>query len=336
MLTHDYTYTNLLDRSVKNAWRVEDCYQGRDFDFAKSFLPERIAGVRGITCLNDDERRKLNQIRGNSYCHIFAFVEEYIVPMVLANASRDIYGDETRLWSLLRFAEEEVKHHEMLRRAGEQFEKGFAEHRPHRDAVVGVEGLGSLPEADGGDGLFVVVDFAVGEAGVVVDRGVHERVADPACPLAGVRAGVAAATGPPATTGRDLGQLLDIDVHEITGVIVLVAAHHTTCGAVHPRQTRHAVADQDTMHRRGVHLEPTSDARRSELVVPAQRHDATLHLAPSPRRAPVRATRTIQPPPTRRVREVTAPPLMCCRSRHVHLFSDCRDRNAASIRRASS
>jgi P-aminobenzoate N-oxygenase AurF len=141
MLTHDYTYTNLLDRSVKNAWTVEDCYQGRDFDFAKSFLPERIAGVRGITCLNDDERRKLNQIRGNSYCHIFAFVEEYIVPMVLANASRDIYGDETRLWSLLRFAEEEVKHQEMLRRAGEQFEKGFGSPCaliPGREAVAEV------------------------------------------------------------------------------------------------------------------------------------------------------------------------------------------------------
>jgi hypothetical protein len=67
----------------------------------------------------------LNQIRGNSYCHIFAFVEEYIVPMVLEHARGDIYGDETRLWSLLRFAEEEVKHQEMLRRASEQFEAGF-------------------------------------------------------------------------------------------------------------------------------------------------------------------------------------------------------------------
>ena len=50
MLTHDYTYTNILDRSVNNAWTVEDCYRGRDFDFTKSFLPERIAGVRNIAC----------------------------------------------------------------------------------------------------------------------------------------------------------------------------------------------------------------------------------------------------------------------------------------------
>src|SRR5918995_1414733 len=92
---------------------------------AQSFLPERIAGVSDIACLSDDEKRMLNQIRGNSYCHIFAFVEEYIVPLVVDRARVDVYGDETRLWSLLRFAEEEVKHQEMLRRAVEQFQAGF-------------------------------------------------------------------------------------------------------------------------------------------------------------------------------------------------------------------
>jgi hypothetical protein len=67
----------------------------------------------------------LNQIRGNSYCHIFAFVEEYIVPLVVDRARVDVYGDETRLWSLLRFAEEEAKHQQMLRRACDQFAAGF-------------------------------------------------------------------------------------------------------------------------------------------------------------------------------------------------------------------
>jgi para-aminobenzoate N-oxygenase AurF len=125
VLTHDYTYAQLLDTSVHRSWTVEDVYQGRDFDFSKSFLPERIAGVRGISCLEPGEKRMLNQIRANAYCHLFAFVEEYIVPMVMQHASRDVYGDETRLWSLLRFAEEEVKHQEMMRRACKQFESGF-------------------------------------------------------------------------------------------------------------------------------------------------------------------------------------------------------------------
>jgi len=125
MLTHEYSYQTCLDGSVKNAWTVDDCFQGREFDFAKPFLPDRIAGVSAIGCLSDDEKRMLNQIRGNSYCHIFAFVEEYIVPMVVDHARGDVYGDETRLWTLLRFAEEEVKHQEMLRRACSQFEAGF-------------------------------------------------------------------------------------------------------------------------------------------------------------------------------------------------------------------
>ena len=38
MLTHDYTYTDILDRSVNNAWTVEDCYGGRDFDFTRGRL----------------------------------------------------------------------------------------------------------------------------------------------------------------------------------------------------------------------------------------------------------------------------------------------------------
>jgi hypothetical protein len=140
MLTHDYSYQTCLDGSVKNAWTVDDCFQGRDFDFTKPFLPDRIAGVHAISCLDDDEKRMLNQIRGNSYCHIFAFVEEYIVPMVVDHARGDVYGDETRLWTLLRFAEEEVKHQEMLRRACSQFEAGFGTRCglvPGREDVAG-------------------------------------------------------------------------------------------------------------------------------------------------------------------------------------------------------
>ena len=141
MLTHEYSYATCLEGSIKSAWTVEDCYQGRDFDFAKPFLPERMAGVAGITCLNDDEQRWLNQIRGNSYCHLFAFVEEYIVPMVMASAAHDVYGDETRLWSLVRFAEEEIKHQQLMRRACDQFAAGFGAPCgliPGREAVAEV------------------------------------------------------------------------------------------------------------------------------------------------------------------------------------------------------
>jgi hypothetical protein len=125
VLTHDYSYAACLQPAEAKPWTVDDCFAGRDFDFTKRFLPERIAGVDAISCLDDDERRLLNQIRGNAYCHLFAFVEEYIVPMVIDHARADVHGDETRVWSLLRFAGEELKHQEMMRRAVEQFQAGF-------------------------------------------------------------------------------------------------------------------------------------------------------------------------------------------------------------------
>ena len=125
MLASQYSYGDCLRNSVKGAWTIEDCFQGRDFDFARLFLPERIAGVNGIACLDSSAKRTLNQIRANSYFHIFAFVEEYIVPMVLEHARRHVFGDEERLRFLLRFAEEETKHQAMLQRAMAQFEAGF-------------------------------------------------------------------------------------------------------------------------------------------------------------------------------------------------------------------
>lgn len=149
MLVNDYSYADCLNNSVKRSWTVEDCFQGRDFDLAKRFLPDRIAGVNEISCLGEIEKRMLNQIRGNSYCHLFAFVEEFIIPMVMDHAREEVYGNETRLRYLLRFAEEETKHQAMLRRAMDQFEASFGvqcDVIPGREEVAGVV-LGKSPLA---------------------------------------------------------------------------------------------------------------------------------------------------------------------------------------------
>jgi hypothetical protein len=45
--------------------------------------------------------------------------------LVLDHAREDVYGDETRLRYLLRFAEEETKHQDMLMRAMDQIEAGL-------------------------------------------------------------------------------------------------------------------------------------------------------------------------------------------------------------------
>jgi len=125
MLNHTYSFDDCLNNAIKSAWTVDDCFQDRSFDFSKYFLPDRIAGVSGISCLNESEKLKLNQIRGNSYCHIFAFVEEYIVAKVLDHAREGVYGDETKLRYLLQFAGDETKHQAMLKRAMDQITDGF-------------------------------------------------------------------------------------------------------------------------------------------------------------------------------------------------------------------
>jgi hypothetical protein len=125
MLSHDYSYPEILDNSLKVAWTEREVLEGRDFDYSKRFLPNRLTGVDGIRCLNEGEKLKLNQIMGNAYCHLFAYVEEYIIPQALEAAQRDIHGDETRLRTLLLFAEDESKHQELFRRSTALFEKGF-------------------------------------------------------------------------------------------------------------------------------------------------------------------------------------------------------------------
>ena len=125
MLSHNYTYQECLDNSKRVSWLEDDVLADRNFDFSKRFLPNRLTGVDDIGCLSENEKRQLNQIMGNGYCHIFAFVEEFIIPTVTEEVMKDVYGDEVRARSLLRFAEEELKHQELFRKSVELFGQGF-------------------------------------------------------------------------------------------------------------------------------------------------------------------------------------------------------------------
>jgi len=125
MVTHNYSYRDVLANSKKVAWTEDDVLNGRRFDLSKRFLPNSLSGVDEIDSLNEDEKLKLNQIMGNAYCHLFAFVEEFIVPTVTEETLRNPYGDEVRQRSLVRFTEEELKHQEMFRRSISLFTEQF-------------------------------------------------------------------------------------------------------------------------------------------------------------------------------------------------------------------
>lgn len=136
-----YSYPEILQHSKQVAWREDDVLNGRTFDFTRRFLPNKLSGVDNIACLSETEKTRLNQIMGNAYCHLFAYVEEFIIPAVMDEARLDVHGDEVRLRSLVRFSEDELKHQEMFRRSIAMFAEGLGFEMdliPDREAVAQV------------------------------------------------------------------------------------------------------------------------------------------------------------------------------------------------------
>jgi hypothetical protein len=121
-----YGYRENLAASQKVNWRIEDIIGGdKKLDFSKRFMPEALARVEQLTFLNDDEKRTLNQIRGNAYLSIFIIVEEFILPFVLDHVRPSLNEDDDRDRAFLQLASEEVKHMQLFKIFGEEFHAGF-------------------------------------------------------------------------------------------------------------------------------------------------------------------------------------------------------------------
>ncbi|MCW5752231.1 MAG: hypothetical protein KIT81_13905 [Alphaproteobacteria bacterium] len=125
-MEHSYTYRGILKASERSNWRIEDLVGGdKRLDFTKRFLPETLAGVERLGFLTPDERRVLNQIRGNGYLCMFGLVEEFILPFVMDHARPFLAEDDYRTRALLRFACEEAKHIHLFKLFRQEFEAGF-------------------------------------------------------------------------------------------------------------------------------------------------------------------------------------------------------------------
>ena len=119
-----YTYQSVWAASEMIHWRIEDIFGGyKRLDFRKPFMPESLARVEPLTFLNSDEKRVLNQIRGNAYLSIFGLVEEFILPFVMDHARSHVSGDDYRVRALLSFAGEEAKHIQLFKRFRQEFER---------------------------------------------------------------------------------------------------------------------------------------------------------------------------------------------------------------------
>ena len=122
-----YGYRETITASNKVNWRVEDIIGGdKKLDFTKRFMPETLARVEKLSFLNNDEKRILNQIRANTYLTVFGIVEEFIVPFVLDHVRPSLNEDDDRVRAFLQFAGEEVKHIQLFKIFGEEFQEGFS------------------------------------------------------------------------------------------------------------------------------------------------------------------------------------------------------------------
>lgn len=124
--TQGYSYQTALAASQKVNWRIEDIIGGdKRLDFSKPFMPESLARVASFDFLSSDEKRTLNQIRGNTYLCMFGIVEEFILPFLMDHARPMLSGDDYRVRALLQFAGEEAKHIHLFKRFREEFKAGF-------------------------------------------------------------------------------------------------------------------------------------------------------------------------------------------------------------------
>lgn len=115
-----YSYARSLANSYKVNWRIEDVLGEQRFDRTKRWLPLRLSGASTVTCLDEDEKRKLTQVEMASYAHLFGYVEEFIAPKVI-ELSRDFAVDRREIFdALANFAAEEVKHMNLFRRVRER------------------------------------------------------------------------------------------------------------------------------------------------------------------------------------------------------------------------
>ena len=151
---------------------------------------------------------------------------------------------------------------------------------PLDDHPVGGEpGLGSDQEPGRGLAGLIGVDLGIGEARVIINRGVDEpmavqRVAVTAGLAAGAVGLAVAATGGPAqepmaTPSGDVAQLLDIDVDQLAGTLMLIAADRLAADPVQLGQATDAAADQHGMHRGGSQPDLRSDLGRPKSLGPA-------------------------------------------------------------------
>jgi len=115
--TDSVRYAKCVEVSKRIRWDTDrDVIRGRQFDFARHFLPDGLSKVSQLPFLGADEKRLFSQVQGRTYANMFALVERFIGAKVLEISRGHWLGDQVALEALVRLTDEELKHQEMFRR----------------------------------------------------------------------------------------------------------------------------------------------------------------------------------------------------------------------------
>lgn len=110
-------YAKCIEASKRVRWDIDrDVIRGRDFDFARKFLPDQLSQLARFDIVNATEARLVSQIQGRTYANMFGLVERFIAAKMLEVTRDKALGDQVVVEALVRFTDEELKHQELFRR----------------------------------------------------------------------------------------------------------------------------------------------------------------------------------------------------------------------------
>ena len=119
-------YAKVIEVSKRVRWEIErDVIRGRQFDFAKTFLPDGLSLVDELDFLSASQRRALSQVQGRTYANLFGLVERFIGAKMLEVGRGHALGDQVAFEALVRFTDEELKHQALFRRIDEMLQGGM-------------------------------------------------------------------------------------------------------------------------------------------------------------------------------------------------------------------
>ncbi len=110
-------YAQCIEASKRVRWEIDrDVIRGRQFDYARKFLPDKLSLIGEFGLTDPVERRLLSQVQGRTYANMFGLVERFIGAKILEVTREQALADQVVVESLVRFTDEELKHQELFRR----------------------------------------------------------------------------------------------------------------------------------------------------------------------------------------------------------------------------